>query len=38
MKNHVMTDSQMLAIIKRTGSGVPIPELCREHGMGGASF
>ncbi|MFT5038863.1 MAG: putative transposase [Flavobacteriaceae bacterium] len=27
-----------MAIIKQAESGVPIPELCREHRMSGASF
>jgi putative transposase len=26
------SDSQILAINKQAESGVPIPELCREHG------
>ena len=38
MKNSRYSDSQILAIIKQAESGVPIPELCREHGMSGASF
>ena len=32
------TDSQILAILKQAESGVPIPELCREHGMGYSTF
>jgi putative transposase len=27
-----------MAIFKQTESGVPVPELCREHGMSSASF
>jgi len=38
MKKSRYSDSQILAIIKQAESGVPIPELCREHGMSGASF
>ena len=34
MKKTHFTDSQILAILKQAESGVPIPELCREHGMG----
>ena len=32
------TDSQILAILKQAESGVPIPELCREHGIGNSTF
>ena len=32
MKKSQYSDSQILAIIKQAESGVPIPELCREHG------
>ena len=38
MKKSRYSDSQIPAIIKQAESGVPIPELCREHGMSGASF
>ena len=38
MKTSRYSDSQILAIIKQAESGVPIPELCREHGMSSASF
>ena len=32
------TDSQIMAILKQAEVGIPIPELCREHGMSSASF
>ena len=38
MKKSRYSDSQILAIIKQAESGVPISELCREHGMSRASF
>ena len=38
MKKSRYSDSQILAIIKQAESGVPISELCREHGMSGASL
>ena len=38
MKKSQYSDSQILAIIKQAESGVPIPELYREHGMSSASF
>ena len=38
MKKSKYTDSQILAILKQAESGVPVPELCREHGMSSATF
>ena len=38
MKTSRYTDSQILAILKQAENGVPVPELCREHGMSSASF
>ena len=38
MKKAHFTDSQILAILKQAENGVPIPELCREHGMGNSTF
>lgn len=38
MKRSKYSDSQILAIIKQNESGVPVPELCREHGMSSATF
>jgi len=38
MKHSRYSDSQIMGILKRAESGVPIPELCREHGMSRASF
>lgn len=32
------TDSQTIAILKQAEAGVPVPELCREHGISSASF
>ena len=32
------TDSQIMAILKQAENGVPVPELCREHGMSSATF
>jgi len=37
MRKSRFTDSQILAILKQAESGVPVPELCREHGMSSAS-
>ena len=38
MKKSRFSDSQILAILKQAEGGVPVPELCREHGMSSASF
>jgi len=38
MKKSRFTDSQVLAILKQAEKGVPVPELCREHGMSSALF
>jgi putative transposase len=38
MKKSRFTDSQILAILKQAESGVPVPDLCREHGMSSAAF
>jgi Transposase. len=38
MRKSRYTDSQILAILKQNESGVPVPELCREHGMSSAQF
>ena len=38
MKRSKLSDSQILAILKQAESGVPVPELCREHGMSSATF
>jgi putative transposase len=38
MKKAHFSDSQILAILKQAENGVPIPELCREHGMSNSSF
>ena len=38
MKKSRFTDSQILAVLKQADAGVPVPELCREHGMNSAIF
>ena len=38
MRRSRFTDSQIMAILKQAESGVPVPELCREHGMSSTSF
>ena len=38
MKIGRFNEPQILGILKQAGSGVPVSELCREHGMSSASF
>jgi len=38
MKTSRFSDSQILSILKQAEGGAPVPELCREHGMGSATF
>ncbi len=38
MKKSRYSDSQILSILKQGENGVPVPQLCREHGMSSATF
>jgi putative transposase len=38
MKTTRKSDSQIMQILNQAGSGVPVSELCREHGMSSATF
>ena len=38
MKKPSYTESQIFQVLKEAESGVPVPELCRKHGMGNATF
>ena len=38
IKTSRFTDSQILVILKQAEGGVPVSELCREHGMSSAAF
>ena len=38
MKTSRYTKTQIIAILRQAESGVPLAELCREHGMSDASF
>ena len=38
MKIGRFSEAQILAILKQAEGGVPVAELCREHGMSSASF
>lgn len=38
MKTARYSDAQIMAVLKQAEGGVPVSELCREHGMSSASF
>ena len=38
MKTSRYSDPLILSILRQAGGGVPVAELCREHGMSNASF
>lgn len=38
MKKSKFSDSEIMAILKQAEAGMPVPELCREHGMSSATF
>ena len=38
MKMTRYTEPQILAILRQSEGGLPVAELCREHGMSNASF
>lgn len=38
MKKARHKDSQIIAILKQAEAGIPVPQLCREHGMSTATF
>ena len=38
MKTSRYTEAQIIAILRHAEGGVPVAELCREHGMSNASF
>ena len=38
MKKTKFTESQIFAILKQEESGVPVADLCREHGISNATY
>jgi len=38
MKKSRFSDTQILSILKQAEGGVPVPELCSEHGISSATF
>ena len=38
MKKHRFTESQIMQLLKQAEGGIPVADLCREHGISSASF
>ncbi len=38
MKKSRFSETQIMAVLRQAEGGVPVPELCREHGISTASF
>jgi putative transposase len=38
VKRSRFTDSQIMAVLKQAEAGMPVPDLCREHGVSTATF
>jgi putative transposase len=38
MKKSHFSETQIISILKKIEAGTPVPQLCREHGMGSALF
>ena len=38
MKTSRYTEAQIIAILRQAENGVPVSDLCREHGMSRATF
>ena len=38
MKKSRFTETQIMAVLRQAVGGMPVPDLCREHGISTASF
>lgn len=38
MRKRRFTEAQIMSVLRHAEGGMPVPELCREHGISSASF
>lgn len=38
MKKTRFTEAQIMCVLRQAEGGMPVPELCREHGISSATF
>lgn len=38
MKKTRFTEAQIMGVLRQSEGGIPVPELCREHGISSATF
>ena len=38
MRKSKFTETQIVSMINEAGSGIPVPEICRKHGIGQSTF